>query len=87
MAPHFTHAPPVLVQLKRKQDLKYDHDLEAELREWMEEKLGKPIGDDFQKALKSGVKLCRYGYGSGSMPDDFLSTETDCPTHDFENRP
>jgi len=46
-------------ELKRKQDLKYDHDLEAELREWMEEKLGKPLGDDFHKALKSGVKLCR----------------------------
>lgn len=46
-------------ELKRKQDLKYDHDLEMEIREWMEELLGKKIGDDFHKALKSGVKLCK----------------------------
>lgn len=45
--------------LKRKQDLKYDRDLEAELQEWIEETLGNSLGDDFHAALKSGIKLCK----------------------------
>jgi hypothetical protein len=39
--------------------LKYDHDLEAELRKWIGEVLGNPLGDDFHETLKSGVVLCR----------------------------
>ena len=53
---HFTRGT---LQLKRKQDLKYDHDLEADVRAWIEE-TGIKLGDDFQKSLKSGVKLCKY---------------------------
>ena len=56
------------MQLKRKQDAKYDHELEEDLREWIQEILGTTLDADFQKALKSGVKLCKYD----SVPAVFL---------------
>lgn len=37
---------------------KYDMQKEEELRFWIEEVTGMPIGDNFQKGLKDGVILC-----------------------------
>ncbi|KAG9343313.1 hypothetical protein JZ751_014294 [Albula glossodonta] len=37
---------------------KYDMQKEEELRYWIEEVTGMPIGDNFQKGLKDGVILC-----------------------------
>ncbi|MBN3296640.1 CNN3 protein, partial [Amia calva] len=38
--------------------LKYDTQKEEELRYWIEDITGMPIGDNFQKGLKDGVILC-----------------------------
>jgi len=46
-------------ELKRKQDAKYDHGLEAAIREWVEDTLGKKLKGSFHEALKSGVQICR----------------------------
>lgn len=37
---------------------KYDPLREDELRSWIEDVTGMPIGDNFQKGLKDGVILC-----------------------------
>lgn len=37
---------------------KYDLQKEEELRLWIQEVIGRPIGSDFQKELKNGVVLC-----------------------------
>lgn len=39
---------------------KYDPQKEEELRIWIEDVTGQPIGNDFQKGLKSGVILCEW---------------------------
>lgn len=39
---------------------KYDLQKEEELRFWIEEVTGMPIGENFQKGLKDGVILCEY---------------------------
>lgn len=50
--------------LKKKVDLllqiaqKYDLQKEEELKFWIEDVTGLPIGPDFQKGLKDGVILC-----------------------------
>lgn len=38
---------------------KYDPQKEEELRIWIEEVTGEPIGTDFQKGLKNGDILCK----------------------------
>lgn len=38
---------------------KYDPQKEEELRIWIEDITGSPIGPDFQKGLKNGVILCK----------------------------
>ncbi|MEE6487496.1 hypothetical protein FKM82_014920, partial [Ascaphus truei] len=38
---------------------KYDPQTETELRVWIEEMSGMPIGPDFQKGLKDGIVLCK----------------------------
>lgn len=39
---------------------KYDGQKEEELRYWIEEVTGMPIGENFQLGLKDGVILCEY---------------------------
>lgn len=47
-------------ELKRKQNAKYDYQMEDVIREWIEETTGKALpNEDFHLALKSGVVLCR----------------------------
>eukprot|EP01088_Endostelium_zonatum_P018503 TRINITY_DN5968_c1_g1_i1.p1 TRINITY_DN5968_c1_g1~~TRINITY_DN5968_c1_g1_i1.p1 ORF type:complete len:129 (-),score=38.41 TRINITY_DN5968_c1_g1_i1:108-494(-) len=43
---------------KAKMESKYDTALESELRQWIEQKTGEKIGDDFFGGLKDGVILC-----------------------------
>ncbi|KAG7487530.1 hypothetical protein MATL_G00024550 [Megalops atlanticus] len=45
-------------EVKSKIAQKYDTQKEEELRYWIEEVTGMPIGDNFQKGLKDGVILC-----------------------------
>ncbi|XP_050954536.1 calponin-3a [Labeo rohita] len=45
-------------EVKNKIAQKYDLQKEEELRFWIEEVTGMPIGDSFQKGLKDGVILC-----------------------------
>ncbi|XP_072534888.1 calponin-3a [Salminus brasiliensis] len=45
-------------EVKSKIAQKYDLQKEEELRFWIEEVTGMPIGDNFQKGLKDGVILC-----------------------------
>ncbi|MFT7809099.1 calponin-3-like [Arapaima gigas] len=45
-------------EVKSKIAQKYDMQKEEELRYWIEEVTGMPIGDNFQKGLKDGVILC-----------------------------
>lgn len=45
-------------EVKNKIAQKYDLQKEEELRFWIEEVTGMPIGDNFQKGLKDGVILC-----------------------------
>ncbi|XP_066547823.1 calponin-3a [Amia ocellicauda] len=45
-------------EVKSKIALKYDTQKEEELRYWIEDITGMPIGDNFQKGLKDGVILC-----------------------------
>ncbi|KAK1795116.1 hypothetical protein P4O66_010298 [Electrophorus voltai] len=45
-------------EVKSKIAQKYDPQKEEELRFWIEEVTGMPIGDNFQKGLKDGVILC-----------------------------
>ncbi|MBN3323939.1 CNN3 protein, partial [Atractosteus spatula] len=45
-------------EVKSKIAQKYDSQKEEELRYWIEDVTGMPIGDNFQKGLKDGVILC-----------------------------
>ncbi|XP_028666946.2 calponin-3a [Erpetoichthys calabaricus] len=45
-------------EVKNKIAQKYDPQKEEELRVWIEDLTGMPIGDNFQKGLKDGVILC-----------------------------
>ncbi|KAL4635924.1 calponin-3-like isoform X1 [Arapaima gigas] len=45
-------------EVKSKIAQKYDMQKEEELRHWIEEVTGMPIGENFQKGLKDGVILC-----------------------------
>ncbi|XP_046883378.1 calponin-3-like isoform X2 [Hypomesus transpacificus] len=45
-------------ELRNKIALKYDVQKEEELRFWIEEVTGMPIGDSFQRGLRDGVILC-----------------------------
>lgn len=40
---------------------KYDSELEATVRSWLEALSGESIGDDFEEGLRSGVILCKCG--------------------------
>lgn len=46
-------------ELKAKQNAKYDYQMEAELRAWIQAVTGVRMDGDFQEALKSGVVLCQ----------------------------
>ncbi|KAJ8278673.1 hypothetical protein COCON_G00057390 [Conger conger] len=60
-SPHFNKGPcyGFSAEVKNKIAQKYDHQKEEELRTWIEDVTGCPIGDDFQKGLKNGVILCQ----------------------------
>ncbi|KAJ8270325.1 hypothetical protein GJAV_G00113020 [Gymnothorax javanicus] len=45
-------------EVKNKIAQKYDTQKEEELRDWVEEVTGMPIGENFQRGLKDGVILC-----------------------------
>lgn len=47
-------------ELKEKQDSKYDPELEAQARDWLQALVGEPFpAGDFGAALKDGVYLCK----------------------------
>ncbi|XP_030015850.1 calponin-2 [Sphaeramia orbicularis] len=57
----FTKGPSygLSAEVRNKIAQKYDPQKEEELRVWIEEITGCPIGPDFQKGLKNGVILCK----------------------------
>lgn len=57
LPPCGTHVWP-LTSLSHQIAQKYDPQKEEELRIWIEDITGCPIGPDFQKGLKTGVILC-----------------------------
>ena len=47
-------------ELKEKKDAKYDPELEAQARDWMERVVGEPFpSGTFEEALHDGVYLCK----------------------------
>lgn len=51
-------------ELKDKQDAKYDHQMEAQVRTWLEKISGEPFpAGSFHEALKDGVYLCKVMNG------------------------
>eukprot|EP00052_Salpingoeca_macrocollata_P000714 m.21922 g.21922 ORF g.21922 m.21922 type:complete len:186 (+) comp10802_c0_seq1:1382-1939(+) len=46
-------------EVKRKQEAKYDPELEGQARMWLEALTGMAIGEDFHEGLKDGVILCK----------------------------
>ncbi|KAJ3601606.1 hypothetical protein NHX12_032574 [Muraenolepis orangiensis] len=60
MSQHFRSGPAfgLSAEVKSKLAGKYDHQKEEELRLWIQDVTGKPLGEPFMECLKDGVLLC-----------------------------
>jgi len=72
-------------EAQRRQAAKYDVELEKVIHEWIEDKTGMKIGDDFAAGLKSGVILCKLVNKLKPKTIKGINHKAKMPFHCMEN--